>query len=317
MFEEIIEKVLKNEFFSGGFVLMITGAIMVYLRRIPLIIIDYLKQKIIYDVVIDSKDDAFDWLIFWFNKTMSKNNKKKLIAFTMLLEQTALQSDSQLNQYKKQLFPEVYYKPNSCGFFMRFAEAFFWVYVNREKLNPDSYGNVRFHEELRIVTISKNGKDKLQELILQAYHLTEKYKNPSTISVYSGRGNGWYNIGDVRKRQLNSVHYSGTIKEDIIADIKEFFLKENWYIDRGIPHRRGYLLYGPPGNGKTSLILTIASELNFEIYTINLSSGIIGDAYFYELISSMPLNSILVLEDIDGAISSEKKSERTKWIMFS
>ena len=29
---------------------------------------------------------------------------------------------------------------------------------------------------------------------------------------------------------------------------------EDWYIDAGIPHRRGYLLYGPPGTGKSKLI---------------------------------------------------------------
>lgn len=28
---------------------------------------------------------------------------------------------------------------------------------------------------------------------------------------------------------------------------------EDWYIDAGIPHRRGYLLYGPPGTGKSKL----------------------------------------------------------------
>lgn len=37
--------------------------------------------------------------------------------------------------------------------------------------------------------------------------------------------------------------------ERILKDIKEFVATPKWYSERGIPYRRGYLLYGPPGCG--------------------------------------------------------------------
>lgn len=38
-----------------------------------------------------------------------------------------------------------------------------------------------------------------------------------------------------------------TQAETLLADAKEFLESEAWYARRGIPYRRGYLLYGPPG----------------------------------------------------------------------
>jgi mitochondrial chaperone BCS1 len=55
------------------------------------------------------------------------------------------------------------------------------------------------------------------------------------------------------KRSLDSVVLDEEVKQMLLDDTQEFLGSENWYAERGIPWRRGYLLHGCPGSGKTSL----------------------------------------------------------------
>jgi len=89
---------------------------------------------------------------------------------------------------------------------------------------------------------------------------------------------------------LNSIILPGTTLNELIADIKDFLEMENWYMSVGIPHRRGYLLHGPPGTGKSELsnflsslgehliflkgstIHAVAGELRMEVYSISLAA---------------------------------------------
>ncbi len=58
------------------------------------------------------------------------------------------------------------------------------------------------------------------------------------------------------------------------------FWKENrqWYVDSELEYKRGYLLHGKPGTGKTSLISAIAHDLDIPVVIINLAG--MSDAQF-------------------------------------
>jgi chaperone BCS1 len=71
----------------------------------------------------------------------------------------------------------------------------------------------------------------------------------------------------------------------------------------GIPFRRGYLLYGAPGSGKTSIIHSLAGELGLDIYIISLSRTGLDDSDLSSLISSLPEQCVAVMEDIDAAFT--------------
>ena len=72
----------------------------------------------------------------------------------------------------------------------------------------------------------------------------------------------------------------------------------------GIPFRRGYLLYGAPGAGKTSMIHSIAGELGLHIYILSLTSLGLDDNSLKALISHLPRACIVLIEDIDAAFTN-------------
>jgi mitochondrial chaperone BCS1 len=127
---------------------------------------------------------------------------------------------------------------------------------------------------------------------------------------------------------LNSIILDDGIRDFLLEDARDFMNSRQWYADRGtspfsfsmlfhlkhssgIPFRRGYLLYGAPGSGKTSIIHSLAGELGLNIYIISLSKTGLDDNSLNSLISSLPEHCIAIMEDIDAAFTHGLTRDRT------
>lgn len=91
------------------------------------------------------------------------------------------------------------------------------------------------------------------------------------------------------------------VKENLLLDVKEFMSKDEkaWYASKGIPHRRGYLLHGPPGAGKTTLATAVASKLRLNLYCVSPAAIGMDNARLERLFQTCPPGSLLFIEDID------------------
>ena len=100
------------------------------------------------------------------------------------------------------------------------------------------------------------------EALLETEGKTVTYVSPNSGS------NDWVQFGKPKdKRSLNSVILRKGAKEKIVLDAEEFIKNSQWYKDREIPYRRGYLLYGPPGEIEYPVLF--ASCEMIELYLMN------------------------------------------------
>lgn len=100
---------------------------------------------------------------------------------------------------------------------------------------------------------------------------------------------------------LQSNHwprYSGGLIDDVLSDMHQFLKNKEKYELMGIPWRRGYLFYGPPGSGKTTLVQTIATELRLSLYYLSLAALRSRDD-LASLLDEVKPGSIVLIEDVD------------------
>ncbi|KAF5334175.1 hypothetical protein D9758_014820 [Tetrapyrgos nigripes] len=172
-----------------------------------------------------------------------------------------------------------------------------WLRVRRSRKTDGSGCEV-----LTISVVARNNSI-LKQLVLQAKREYEA-EAIHRIQIYFADQYGSWRWTDSRhKRPMNSIVLNPGVKEMLLNDTKDFLGSEKWYADRGIPFRRGYLLHGVPGSGKSSLIHAIAGELMLDIYVVSLSSSWISDATLNTLMGRVPKRCIVLLEDLDAAFT--------------
>ena len=94
------------------------------------------------------------------------------------------------------------------------------------------------------------------------------------------------------------------------GDYESFFAREAWFRTLKLPFRRGYLLHGPPGNGKTSVIRAMLSRRGMRGLTLNFFSPNTDDDDLQKMFERAAdcAPSMIVLEDIDRAFPRDQAS---------
>ena len=120
----------------------------------------------------------------------------------------------------------------------------------------------------------------------------------------------WDDVGPLPQRALATVLCDDDRIERLAADLRRFTGAREWYAMRGVPWRRGYLLHGPPGTGKSSVIRALACEVGLDVASVDLGRPSLSDDGLREALFGAPARSILVMEDIDALFDGRDREGR-------
>jgi AAA+ superfamily predicted ATPase len=116
----------------------------------------------------------------------------------------------------------------------------------------------------------------------------------------------------VAAASFDDLILAGDLKERIIEDFTSFLGARAEYERYGVPHKRGVLLLGPPGNGKTHCLRALIKLLAIPcIYVTSLKAKYATEDSSIDTVFSRAHEitpCVLVFEDIDAMIHDKNRS---------
>lgn len=97
---------------------------------------------------------------------------------------------------------------------------------------------------------------------------------------------------------------------DLAERIKRWIESKKWYEERGIPHRRGFLLHGRPGTGKTSFVRAVAEEHDLPVHVMDLASLNNKELRAAWVASVKDAPCVILIEDIDAVFDGRESVTR-------
>lgn len=282
-----------------------------------------LRQRLLVDCEINIKDETYPSFLYWMTKhqqgQLSKSARSTsfngtnagkpgvvesiLRRFTPRTHHLSIET-TKIQRPNGSVQTDFFLIPGPGRHILRYKNAFLMVNRVRENRSLDRTTGKPW-ETVTLTTLYSN-RHIFEELFLEAHRLVQQSTEGRTI-VYTSQTASWAQFGEPRrKRPLKSVILDKGVKERIVSDVKDFLHSGKWYYDRGIPYRRGYLLHGPPGSGKSSFIQALAGELDYSIAMLNLSERGLTDDRLNILLRVVPKRTLVLLEDADAAFGNRR-----------
>lgn len=305
-----LEALKSNQFFQGGAVLGVMMAGFNYLKSFPGWLWQRISRLIFYSVNIEETDELFYYFELW----LAKNHRSKYrnVEASITLRKVDERHYEEINEEEEYTLEEnIYYKQFDDTFLIRRGINYIRISKDRIQLENSNGMKEAFYNKYIITGIfSKRGITRLIEEV-HAFNLErKKVEKRKIIDVKScDEWGNWSKQQVLTPKPLEKIYLN--CKDDIMDDIKSFGETYNWYKDNYVIYKRGYLFHGLPGNGKTSLILSLAKELGRSVNFLGLAA--LDDASLRKAFRNLKPDSILVIEDIDAAFKKREGKKSTKF----
>ena len=295
-------------------ILAVSGTIVYSLKSFPTLLYKRIKRNLIYTVKIYQYDELFDMLeSYLFSHYSSKyKSVEATITETTSTDGSGLPSISKSDEEKE---ISIHYKQEETTFIIKFGGKNLVIEKDKEKI--DKAQNLKDIYFRKYSLSGFRAKKQIDNFLNQSVNFSKSKKEENIVKVRSNTAYGdWFSPKTIKVKPLDKTIINAKLKQSLINELDEFSHMEKWYLDTGIPYKRGLCFYGPPGTGKTTLALAIANYTKRKIYCLNLNC-IENDSRLPVAFSDMENNSILLIEDIDKVFSGRESVNEKCGVTFS
>lgn len=298
-----------NQFFQGGAVLGIMMASFNYIKSFPFWLWTRISRLIFYSVNIEETDELFYYFELW----LAKNHKSKYrnVEASLALRKVDERIYDEIQEEEYSLEESIYYKQFDDTFLIR--RGINYIRINKDRLQLQTSGELKnaFYNKYVITGIfSKRGIDRLIKEVHEFNLERKKEEKHKSIDVKScDEWGNWSKQQVLTPKPLDKIYLN--CKDEIVEDIRAFGDTYQWYKDNYVIYKRGLMFHGLPGNGKTSLILSLAKELKRSVNFLGIAS--MDDNSLRKAFRNLSPDSILVIEDIDAAFKNRDGKKNTKF----
>ena len=245
--------------------------------------IGYAMTRVSLSLMVEDVEhqEAYLWLSYW----VEKNLRNRRVNSLLLRKQADDEEDTRFR-----LIPEY------GTYYMKYKKRLM-VIEHRKEVQPNM-ARARPTHSLRLQLWMVWDRTMMLE-ILQEAERAYLEEQPATVDYFRTNMYGEWNQETISPRALTSVYHPERLMQDLVADVGTYLRSKKTYLDLGIPYRRGYLLAGPPGTGKSTLILAMASHFKLPIYSVPLRGTEITGERLSQLLGNCRKPALIALEDID------------------
>lgn len=155
-----------------------------------------------------------------------------------------------------------------------------------------------------------------EKIILEiSEELLKYWKSPTAaneMTIYISRDIGygiqWTPLCVKKHRRLDTIYLQPEVKDRLIKQLEKFFNSEDMYDQYGITYKRIHLFHGPPGTGKTSTIMAIASYFGKHLAKFTITPSVNSQKLEFAF-QSLPADTFLILEDVDALFTADRQAQ--------
>lgn len=261
--------------------------------------IGYAITKISLSLTVEDLEhrDAYTWLSYWVEKNLRERKVNSLL-LRMCKDQDY---DASARARSFEIIPEygTYYLTHA-GRLMT---------IEHDKGQRGQGHHLQSIHSIRLRLWLSRDRKLILDIMNEARTSYEKGKSKCVDYYRWDTYTDW--IGNtIPRRTITSLFHRPDMIEDLFGDVRTFLGARRMYQDLGIPYRRGYLLTGPPGTGKSSLILAVASHFELPVYSVPLRGGELNGERLATLLANCRKPALIALEDIDClSVATSRESE--------